>query len=172
MKKLLYFFTLCLFISCSDSESIVEVNESDLLGTWDLTALTSSVEAKTTFQGISSTSKTKLTGKDISSQFTFTQNPNEYQAYGKMTIVSETTSLLGNQTDEYETESVNGLENGTWEIDGDNLTLIGQDSQEIILKVDSYTDNKLVLKQKVNESQSINGATINITGSATLKFER
>ena len=55
MKKLILLFTVAIaLISCSDNTEVIDVQKSDLIGTWNLTDLTSNVNnERKSFRAIS-----------------------------------------------------------------------------------------------------------------------
>ncbi|MGQ3678324.1 MULTISPECIES: hypothetical protein [Tenacibaculum] len=172
MKKILFVFSISfLLFSCSDSNDLVEISNDDLVGKWNLIELTSNVTNKFSYQGNTVKSTTSIYGKNYNFSMTFSDNPNEYSTEGSLTIVTETNTNGEVETQEIESGSIMDLESGEWEIKGNKLITKNNDvSSEII--IDSYTENKLVLKQKINETQTVQGVGVEIVGNATVILER
>ncbi|AZJ31815.1 Lipocalin-like domain-containing protein [Tenacibaculum mesophilum] len=172
MKKILFVFSISfLLFSCSDSNDLVEISNEDLIGKWNLIDLTSNVTNKFSYQGNTVNSTTAVYGKNYNFSMTFSENPNEYSTEGSLTLVTKTNTNGEVDTQETESSSIMDLESGEWEIKGNKLiTKSNGVSSEMI--IDSYTENKLVLKQKINETQTVQGVGVKIVGNATVILER
>ncbi|MDY0779404.1 hypothetical protein [Tenacibaculum sp. IB213877] len=175
MKKLFYIFALTfLFISCSDeSENIVDVSESEIAGVWDLTDFDLDVKTTYVFQGQSIVSETTAYGKDYDFSFTFNQNPNEIFNEGTFTIVTTTTTTAGEtQTIESPATVIDGFNSGSWRIENGKLITESTENMTSEIIIESYSENKLVLKSPTNEELTEQGVSVKIKGNVFLTLER
>jgi hypothetical protein len=172
MKKLILLFTVAIsLISCSDNTEVIDVQKSDLIGTWNLTDLTSNVTMKGSILGQSVSNNVTVKGKDYNFTFTLSENPDVYSANGEFTAVA-TTEIAGvTKTEETKTKSLQDLESGDWEVMSDKLIFKGNgESTEI--KIVSITETKLVLKQNIDQTVSLGITDFKTVGTATIVLER
>ncbi len=173
MKKLLLLFvSTLLFISCSDeSNNNVDVNQNDLVGTWSLTKFDLDATTSGSSQGIDFSSNIKSIGKDYNLTITFTENPKEFTVDGSFTLVS-TTNIAGDiDTVEEEVSTISELNSGEWKIENNQLLLIG-DNISSGININSFTGNKIILKQPVDFNRTEQGGTIKIKSETTFIFEK
>jgi len=179
MKKLIYLVCLCVMVSCGDNEdNNVDVNESDIVGTWNLTKMETNATTTMDTGIIDINFDTKVYGKDYDYTITFSEDPNEITTDGSFTTVIE---YDGDDTFgdidfsefgvEDQTFDVSELITGTWSISDDILTC-GTSSQTSDMTIDSFSDTKLVLKSSTEENFSIEGYSYKITTETEVILER
>jgi len=147
LKKLIFIFSVTLlFISCNDDESVLQIENSQILGTWNLTELTEDGTTTTSSQGFDISATFSAYGKNINAEVTFTENPNEFASSGSYISVL-TTEILGQQTVQ-EVPINNFIGSGDWEINGNIMTSTanGEESTAEILEL-----NESILKLKIIE---------------------
>ncbi|TCI94998.1 hypothetical protein [Tenacibaculum sp. M341] len=174
MKKLLFLFAATLlFVSCSDSDSgtSLDLNDSTISGTWDLTLFDLDAVTTLNIQGANISGESKAVGKDYNFSITFTDNPKEFTTSGSFTVVTTSTTNGVTNTLEEKVSAISELSSGEWKIEDNQLVLIGGGVSSPI-GVESITENKVVLKLNVDETQDTQGFDFNVKGVSTFVFER
>ncbi|XRE44607.1 hypothetical protein ACIVBQ_002811 [Tenacibaculum discolor] len=176
MKKLFFLFTITLLFSCSDSIEI-PINENASIkpeGTWNLTSLTSEYTTKVTSRVLSYESKSNIHGEDYNFSFNFLQNSNKYTTKGTVKIVTKTKINDKVETTNHKATVIQGLSAGKWEVSGNELIFKNGNSNVIQSKftIESFSKNRMVLKQDLSENKVENNDVIAITGTATILLER
>lgn len=156
LKKL---FIAILFLgtllSCS-SDDDENNNTGSILGTWDLVSLDYSGNS------VASGTTTTFVGEafDINGDLSFTDNPNGYVG-DTMYSIHLTSTTMGQdfETDLTNLSSVNG--NGTWSLDGDQLTITpasGSTAQETIFTI-QFSNNGNTFSIDTTDVRNIGGST-------------
>ncbi len=172
MKKLLLLFiSTLLFISCSDeSDNNVDVNQSDLVGTWNLTKLEGFNKADVKSGVFSTNIDNTFFGKDYNFTFNFTENPNNYYTDGSFTLV---TIDKDDQTTEISSNTAGNLVSGEWKIENNKLVITNKTTQASTeFTIDSFETNKLTLKETINLDQSNDHGTSKINSSLIMILEK
>jgi len=152
LKKLIVLFSVTLlFISCKSDESVLQVENSQILGLWKLTELTEDGTTTTTSQGISISATFTTYAKNIDAELNFTENPNKFDSSGSYTSVV-TTEILGQQTVQ-EVPINDFIGTGDWEINGNTITVTsyGEVNTAEVLELN---ESKLKLKILYNREFS------------------
>ncbi len=114
LKKLITVFSITLFLaSCSSSDDAPQVDAKDMLGTWNLTEITTEGTTKSTANGVTIESTFSSFGKNYNAKTIFTENPNNFESSGSYTSVLTTTTLGQENTIEVPLNNILG--SGTWE---------------------------------------------------------
>lgn len=172
MKKLFYLLTLFLVISCSDSETVVDITEVDLLGTWNLTKYEQDIILKIDYGIINAETDTQIYGKNFDFTLSFTDTPNEFITNGEFISVVEYNDGTGNvENYDYETSSIDDINSGNWNLE-DNILTISSDNKYLDLVIDSYSENKMVLKHSLNETYTDDGASFEAKTNYLIVLER
>ncbi|MGQ3678325.1 hypothetical protein [Tenacibaculum discolor] len=177
MKNLFFLFTITLLFSCSDSVEIpITENTSfiELEGTWNLTSLTSEYTTKVTSRVLSYDSKSNIHGEDYNFSFNFSQNSNKYTTKGAVKIVTKTKINDKVETTNHNATAIQGLSAGKWEVKGKELIFKNGNSNVIQSKftVESFSKNRMVLKQDLSENKVVDNDVIKTEGTATIVLER
>ncbi len=159
LKKLIFVFSVTLlFISCNNDESVLQIENSQILGTWNLTELTEDGTTTTSSQGIDITATFSAYGKNINAEVTFTENPNKFASSGSYTSVI-TTEILGQQTVQ-EVPINNFIGSGDWEING-NIMIVTANSEESTVEILELNESMLKLKITEEIESSFQSTVIN-----------
>jgi len=164
LYKLLFASALFLFISCNSDEDGTpgEVNTSELVGTWNLTSLTSNGEVTTTVQGISATVDFENTSSNEMFSCVFTENPNQVNCSGSYTSTA-TVSVAGQNISTEEVDVPNTTSTTTWEIENETDLIFGESFYEIEESIDVDVAENLVFSEE--------STTITTLTETTLVFE-
>lgn len=160
--KLITLFSITLFFaSCSSSDDAPQVNSKDLLGTWNLTEVTTEGTTKSTGNGVTIESTYTSLGKDYNAKLIFSENPNKFQSSGSYTSVVTTTTLGQESTINVPINNIIGA--GDWEITGNTLNTsgYGDDASAEILELNEST---LKLKILLDKEFTFNGVSQKTTG--------
>ncbi|MBJ6368904.1 lipocalin family protein [Snuella sedimenti] len=170
--------------SCS-SDDDNNNNAQDLLGTWNLAALTYDGETVSSFSGTSITTDFSGEGQNIDATVFFGDNPNAVNSQGTYDIAL-TYSVAGQESSqvisisEYQSE-------GTWSLKGNILTLVGEmlsfsspSDLDLVDPGDSSIDyvieelNATTMRLSATKEQSFtqSGATITSTVNVLVLFTR
>ena len=139
-KKIILFVFSLLVISCSDDDStIIDTNAQaeDLIGTWNLTEETQN--GTVTTEVLVNGNITSV-GKNLDTQFIFTNNPNNFEASGGYT---DTVKI-----------SVAGITLFEGDVDVPISTLINQGTWAIDQGILSLTQNSIVQTVNITELTS------------------
>jgi len=173
LKNGLLMFVLTLFFSCTSSDDtiIVDTNakSSDLVGTWNLIEEGQKGTISTTFNGIPVNGDISSTGKDLNTQMTFAENPNNVSAAGSYTDVIKI-SIVGQSVAEQEiTIPFNGFINqGSWSLNQGILTLTQNNVQKDVRIVELTTSS---LKMEIDiEDEQVDYQDFSGTVNTTIKM--
>ena len=171
IKLFLFVLSVSIFSSCSDSSTSVDVTAADLVGVWNLVDINGEGTSTTTINGQSITADVTTTGRDYNFITEFTSNPNTVTGTGSYIAVSTSTFLGQTVTEEQLLSSISGLDSGTWSLSGNVITTeVGGETNQIV--VDEVTDNMLVLTAAFEETQQIQGISVNFSGSVRIVLEK
>ncbi|GAA3582460.1 lipocalin family protein [Snuella lapsa] len=183
--KLVLVCVSVLFLSSCSNEGNNDNNVEDLLGTWNLTALTYDGETVSSFSGTSITTDFSGEGQNIDATIVFGDNPNAVNSQGAYDIAI-TYSVAGQESSqmisisEYQSE-------GTWSLKGNILTLVGEllsfsspSDLDLVDSGDSSIDYVIeeltatTMRLSATKEQSFNqsGATITSTVNVLVLFTR
>ncbi|CAL2077945.1 hypothetical protein [Tenacibaculum sp. 190524A02b] len=187
MKKTIFkglVILLSVFTLASCSKSDEPVNNSDLIGEWNLTEFTYSGKTTSKISGQTITTDFEGVGKNFSSKLTFSQNPNKVSASGSHDI-DLTYKLFGlEQTNTYTLKDISS--EATWTENGDKITFNGQviktstpntinlpqsnDSYEFT--VERLDENSIKLTNIINQKNTVNGATVKVELNTKIVLRR
>ncbi|WP_067146210.1 lipocalin family protein [Pseudotamlana agarivorans] len=171
MKKIttLCLAFICILSSCSKDDDQGSHISGDIVGNWIGTEMTYEGTIETEVYGVPVESDFTGEAFDISTELTFSENPN--------TLVSEGTYSV---EIEYDLEGVKKIEtiedlsflgSGTWEMDGD--TLWGENERGAYqAKIHKLTENELVIGIVQTEDVLIGGTMAVGTVRVTAKYVR
>ncbi|WP_405383856.1 hypothetical protein [Maribacter sp. LLG6340-A2] len=175
MRKLFHLtllstFTL-LFLSCStDQDAVTIASESEIVGTWNLTALeTKDGRSDTNFDGTSIPTTFTAVGKDFDTVITFSENPNIVTSEGSYTTVV-TTTVMGETSTEEETGE-DFFESDEWRLDGSTL-YFGSGEEEVGFTITELTDSKMSLRYEIDETVDFFGATTSISATYNMTLSK
>lgn len=188
-KILLFVLTTFILTSCNSNDDSVDVSvtEALLVGEWNVVGFESDVKTKTSFNGETINSTITTTGKDFNFVYTFTQNPNLITSKGSYTSVTTISSQGETETLTNENiSSVDGLDSGSWTLNGNIITLnINDNTEEIPLEginleninkaeIIEFSEKTMKIKVDANQKVSDNeiGFKIDLDIEMFLTFER
>lgn len=154
-KKITLFIFSLLVISCSDDAStIIDVNAQaeDLIGTWNLTAESQDGTVTTeVVAGVPVNGNITSVGKNLNTQFIFTDNPNNFEASGGYTDAVKI-SVAGITLGEGDlvvpiSELIN---QGTWAIDQGMLSLTQNSIVQTVI-ISELTSTMLKIEFDIEE---------------------
>ena len=173
-KILLFAFAFSLlFISCSDNEDPSStLTNSDIVGTWNVTAQTLDLNSIIDASGQTITFTTTSYGKDFNMTYVFSENPNNVIVQGSFTSVI-TTSILGQtQTQEIPVNSVDNLSAGTWSLTNNLLTNVSTNGETSVGEIIEHNANLLKIKVDIDYTESDSGTTTTFNGTMFLTLEK
>jgi len=175
VSSILTILSLLFFLSCGDSNS--DINPDNLLiGEWEAQSFEGTIDSTVEFEGQSITSTITIEGKDLDYGLTFDER--NYTTSGDYRIEGNVMSGSENIAIDQTVSDISG--NGTYTYVGDVLTSNGalfnfevngmsilQDQEEVSARVESLTEEELVLVQTGIESssQTFNGVTTSSTNN-------
>ncbi|MGB1217334.1 MAG: lipocalin family protein [Saprospiraceae bacterium] len=157
--------------SCSDDDSS-NADNSDLVGTWNMTSVDYNAVSSTTAAGFTTTATSVGTSFDENSTLTITNdNMAATGTYGLNLVV--TTEFSGNTTSANQTwESQQFTNNGAYTRSGNTLTVENPQGGTDDMNIDELTANNLTLSGTVVTTTSQSGATGTSTIDVVFYFER
>ena len=158
------------FTACSEDDSGNDPSSGDLVGIWQMESLDYSGTNTTTVAGQSTTLDYVGEAFDIDLSITFGENPNEYKTSGGYTI--KLTYELGGQTVENNVPIEGFLDNGTWEQNGNTLTVVNGNGEPGEATIESIDGNSLVLSSREMETTTEQGVTTEIDVESVITFSR
>lgn len=174
MKKyilaVLTVFTL-VFASCSkDDDGVSNASEASIIGTWNLTSL----EAKdgttnTNFDGTSIPTTFTAVGKDFDTIITFAKEPQVVTSEGSYTTVLTTTVMGETSTEDQEGEDF--FETEAWRLE-DSTLYFGSGEEEVELTITEFTDSKMSLRYRIDETVEIFGATTSVSATYNMTLTK
>ena len=170
LSTLLSAFTL-VFLSCSnDEDAVTNASESQIMGTWNLTALeTKDGRSDTNFDGTSIPTIFTAVGKDFDTVVTFSENPNIVTSEGSYTTVITTTVMWETSTEEETGEDF--FESDEWRLDGSTL-YFGTGDEEVGFTITELTDGKMSLRYEVDETVDFFGATTSVSATYNMTLTK
>jgi len=160
LKKIVVLFSATLlFTSCNSDDAVLQIDNSQILGTWKLIELEENGTTVTTTQGTSITATLSAFGKDIDAELTFTENPNKFVSLGSYVSVI-TTEVLGQQITQ-EVPINNFLGSGDWEINGNSMS-VSTNGEEDMAEIIELNESRLKLKYTTSEETTLQGTAIKI----------
>ncbi|SNR73282.1 hypothetical protein SAMN04488009_3486 [Maribacter sedimenticola] len=167
---LLVTFTL-INLSCSNDEGeTLNASESEITGTWNLTALeTKDGRSDTNLDGTSIPTTFTAVGKDFNTVVTFSKDPNIVTSEGSYTTVT-TTTVMGETSTEEETGE-DFFESDAWRLDGSTL-YFGTGDEEVGFTITELTDNKMSLRYTIDETVDFFGATTSVSATYNMTLTK
>ncbi|MDO6761488.1 hypothetical protein Q4566_14850 [Tamlana sp. 2_MG-2023] len=177
MKKISISLVVCILVltSCSSNESEASDISEDLVGTWIGTDLVYEGSYETSLGGESHETIYHGEAYDITNKLTFNESPNTVVSEGSYNVKLEYT-VDGISDTEY-VEGEEFLENGSWELDGDELIIENEDlsdskERETSIKILLITNDKLVISSTETVELKENGVEIKSLVKVTSTFKR
>lgn len=168
IAKLLLLSVAVTLFSCGDDEDPLPTTKA-MVGTWQVSAIDYKGTTTTTLAGATAKADYTGTGKDMNLTATFTENPNNVTTQGSYTVVMKTTVDGKTQTNEVEFDEA--FSNGSWSLNGRELTITSADGPETVTIVEQSATT-LKIKEVVNETETDQGATIAIKLEAVYTFTK
>jgi len=167
MKNTKFLFVLLLSLvifSCSSDDDSTQNGNATIEGEWELTSMEMEGNYEYTMEGVPFPILFEYDGyaKDLNSQTIFETNPNTVSSTGTLTLVL-TISMMGDSiTEEMPVDFSEYVSSGTWEIDGDQMTVVDTDGNISTYKIEQLTSTTLILK--MNETFYSQGFPMEIEG--------
>ncbi|NNC69585.1 MAG: hypothetical protein HKN90_02060 [Flavobacteriaceae bacterium] len=170
MKTFKILATLCLaiiLISCDESENIlVDVNESELIGTWNMTKLSQDGTVSVSGIPVPFTSE----GSNFDSLIEITENPNDFAAKGSFTNTTTINNPVGSDIVNEERISLSELfTKGSWTVQNGIIT-VTQGSINQTIDILEFDLNMMTLEFEIDIPIDYDGVTLvsNSTVNITL----
>ena len=160
------------FTSCSDDDSVGVSNasESQIIGTWNLTALeTRDGRSDTNFDGTSIPTTFTAVGKDFDTVVIFSEEPQTVTSEGSYTTVT-TTTVMGETSTEEETGE-DFFESNEWRLDG-SILYFGSGEEEIGFTITELTDSQMSLRYELDETVDFLGFETSISATYNMTLSK
>ena len=156
--------------SCSsdDDNSSADVS-GDIIGTWIGLDVEYSGRTVTEFLGQEIVADFVGEAYDVDYTLTFSENPNEIVSSGSYSLEVTTTALGQVQVENI--ENIEGLGNGTWNKDGDQLTIVSG-GETTVGTIVELTSTSLILELSEVQDISQDGLIIATTINAIATFTK
>lgn len=161
------------FTSCSsdDDASVSAASESEIIGTWNLTALeTKDGESVTTFEQTSIETTFTSIGKDFDTVVTFSEDPQNVISEGSYTTILTTTFMGESQSEEIVGEDF--FQSDKWRLDGNTLYFVSSDEEEIGLTITELTDSKMSLRYELDDTVEVLGGTTSVSATYNMTLTK
>ena len=170
MKILKFFFAFALLASFASCDPDDIPMDEEIIGTWKITDVALEGTATTT-DPLGNVTEADIigTGYDMDLQITIEENPNNYSVDGDFSVMVEYT--VDGVSHELPWEEVDFIDEGTWEITDEILTVVGSAEVETAT-VANITETSLVLDWVYTQTDTQFGATIVQNISGTYTFEK
>jgi outer membrane lipoprotein-sorting protein len=157
MKLNKLFFAIimaCIVISsCESNEEGIDF--ASLVGNWALTDIHGTTESVVTASNQTVTSTSTQEGVNYNAFVEFTENPNEFIGTGSATIsLTTTVTGIGTSSSQYDTLP---LDNGTWEIIGNQIIIDG--NSEMPATILELSDTTFRIQFNASTDETANGVT-------------
>lgn len=170
MKKSIYLtlfvslFTSLFLLSCSDNEeSSVNITESDLIGSWKITSIyTEEGKVSGVVDGVPFSASYSLEGKNYNIDVEFKNNPKEVITQGNITFVASYTMGGESETEEFFGDSP--LATGNWSLDGNILTVTGDDKESSSSNIIDFNKTSITFRQSLSNESSFKGDKVATSG--------
>lgn len=153
-KFLMLFFLTITIASCtSDDTDTPETNvqEGDLVGTWNLTEESQDGTISGVFGGIPVTGDITSIGKNFDTQLTISRNPNNFNASGSFTdAITVSAASIVLFEDEFVVPINDLINQGTWSVDQGILKL-AQNGDTIDVRIVELTTTTLKLEFDIED---------------------
>ncbi len=167
---LLFLASTSIFVSCSDDDDTINIDQSLIPGEWNLTEVTSEngkVSATTDAVPVPVSGNYSVSSKDMTVQVTFvesaTEDPNTFTSSGGFTLVAMVTLPLIDPI-EYEQAIPEFIGTGEWRVEGNKLITTEQSTDQSfdIITLNAET---ISLRVPIDETVQEGGYNLEITGS-------
>lgn len=175
MKKLFFLSIIIvssiIFTSCSnDEDAVSDASESEIIGTWNLTALqTKDGKSNTDFDGTSLATTFTAVGKDFDTVVTISKNPNIVTSEGSYTT-TVTTTVMGETTTEEEIGE-DFFESNEWRLDG-SILYFGSGEEEIGFTITELTDSQMSLRYELDETVDFLGFETSVSATYIMTLSK
>lgn len=169
VKPLLLLTLFVIGFACSNDDD-TSSSDSGIVGTWEVTEIDYSGTSATIVSGIETTATFTGTGINMDLVIIFSENPNNYTTAGDYDIQLMTTT--GGQTFTSFVANENFISNGTWELNGDLLTVNQPDGSTVIATILSLTENEMVIAWSFMNEETQSGVTTIQDVDGTYTFTR
>jgi hypothetical protein len=160
MKQLFNVMALAFLViglaSCS-KDDVTPSGGDELTGNWKLASYTYSGTGTTTFAGTTTTVDYNAVGKNMNSFVEFKENPNEYSSMGSFDL--ELTVTTGGQTTTSTYPFSGDFDDGTWEKNGNTLSIANKNGEMIEGTIVELSGNSLKLTYEFTTTDTQNGVT-------------
>lgn len=167
ITKLLMLSVAVIFLSCGDDDPMP--TSSGMVGNWTVTAV--DYRGTTTMSALGTNIKSDFTGtgKDMTVNTVFNENPNTVNSQGSYTIVLRTTTMGQTATEERTFDEV--VTNGSWSLSGKKLTITDSHGPQEATILEQ-TSTALKIRVDVKESETNLGITVTTDLHVTYTFKK
>ncbi len=154
-----------------EDEEIIEPVTPLEVGTWNLTnAIVENGVATTTVSNTELTIPYEASSTNEDVQITLSEGPNNIISTGTYTTILVFNVLGTNYEEEIPSDSP--LSSGTWEINGNNLTVTSNEDTSGSYEIIELTETTLKLKTEIDRVVRAGGADLDTKGSLIITFTR
>ncbi|KGL64022.1 hypothetical protein [Polaribacter sp. Hel1_85] len=174
--KILLLLTVVTFLTaCETNDNAnISITSADLIGTWNLTQ--QSIDNGSmilTTQEATLNATYSAYAEDIDFTYSFTENPNKLNLAGSYNLVATANFLGQNNTEKEEVDtSLYPIDAVEWSLNGNTLTIIENEDFPTILNVEEFSEGYLKLKGEIDETESIDGESVQIKATITIILEK
>lgn len=172
-KFILFLALIATLSSCVNNDNVNNVNlsESDIAGVWNVTDVLQVGTATTNFFGQEIVSTFSNTGREFDFTYDFGLDPNTITANGSYISIISITVDGQTETEEAMVSTVEGLNTGTWSING-NIMSVTADGETNEVAITEYTGNRMVFTVQYLIEFGEQGISVVNEGTLTLTLER
>lgn len=171
-------FLVILLVSCEESEdTVIDVNaqQSDLIGTWNLTQVTQDGTGTVTIENIPISGKVNAFGKDINAQIIVAENPNTVNASGGYTAEITASLATGSRTEDVPVTLSEVLSGSSWSLNEGVLKLANGEEQ-LEVNITELTTNSLKIEfdydDKIVVPGFLDGQPITLDTKVNMSFTK
>lgn len=167
IKFLIPLICTTLFFSCSEEEEVQpNIDNENLVGTWELTGLEYFGNSSTTVMGFTTDADFTGEGRNFEVEVVISEDPNSFVSSGTYTVDLKTTTL--GVTQEQTLNLLPFLLNGDWSIDGNIMTITnsieGEPQEATLLELSETT---MKMNHVYSSTTDIQGTLISQSTNAT-----
>ena len=174
MKAIKLIIVLCLLVSftgCQESEDLViDLNESELIGTWNLTKLTQ--DGTIQVPGVIVPVPIASEGSNFDALLEITDNPNDFSAKGSFLNTTIIDIPLGDTFEIEEQISLSDIfANGIWNVENGIIT-VRQGSLDQSISILNYDGTSVELQFEIVVPVNYNGITVQSNATIDMTLTR
>ncbi len=171
LKALVLICTTILFISCSEDDSTtVQITESDLAGTWNLSEL--SIDGTANISGIPIGIPVEGEGKNLNAKIVVTHQPNNITASGNF-VIELTINVPGSAVTQDIPFNLDVLVgDGTWSLNNNGEFIITDNIGSQTFDIKEFDGSILKIRTQEEVPVPYNGTTILVDATVDMTLQK